>query len=512
MKKRLAAALFFPWHCFLVAWLPFLEFHRKNYLILGPRDGWQLLLIYWLVVLALLGAGRLAWKSWSSAGLVVTPLVAVLAEGQAMGGMASLFFLVLALAVAVLLTRRPGEWNRLSLPLNLAVLVLVLFPLARLLPARAGDPSPAYGTRFLRNPDVPPVAGESVPPDVYFLLVDGLGQPEYLERAFGLPAYMLTGGLERQGFRILARSRSNYPQTALSLSATLNMAPIPELLEIRDPGEKDRRPLAGLIRDSRVGRAFTGLGYETVTFPSGYPLTRLGGPVHRHVPFWHPSFAAYYVLADGFLPLLQPLLGHGPADFSFALRRGRLEYIFDHLADARQGIDDRTPVFVFAHILAPHPPFVFDSEGKAQTSRARFTFGDGNHWRMVHDPAGISYRRLWVSQAVYVVKRLEEAVERILAESPRPPIIIIQGDHGPGSGTNWDSVGGTDHTERFSIFNAWYVPDDLDIPLRDDQTSINTFPLLLDAVFGAELPLGENRHWFARMREPYRFFEIREQP
>ena len=169
MKKRLAAALFFPWHCFLVAWLPFLEFHRKNYLILGPRDGWQLLLIYWLVVLALLGAGRLAWKSWSSAGLVVTPLVAVLAEGQAMGGMASLFFLVLALAVAVLLTRRPGEWNRLSLPLNLAVLVLVLFPLARLLPARAGDPSPAYGTRFLRNPDVPPVAGESVPPDVYFL-------------------------------------------------------------------------------------------------------------------------------------------------------------------------------------------------------------------------------------------------------------------------------------------------------------------------------------------------------
>jgi hypothetical protein len=43
-----------------------------------------------------------------------------------------------------------------------------------------------------------------------------------------------------------------------------------------------------------------------------------------------------------------------------ALRR-RINYIFDHLADPPA---NDQPQFVFAHIAAPHPPFVFNSKGE----------------------------------------------------------------------------------------------------------------------------------------------------
>lgn len=496
-----------PWHTFLVAWLPFLHFHQKNFRVIGPYDGWLLLVVYWLVVLALLGMGRLIWKSWARAGLVLTPLVAVLAKGWALGGWGSLGLLALSIILALALWKRP-DLEKAAPAANAALLVLVLFPLLTCLNQRHQVKGPQPTPRFNHVPQLE-TSQLGYQPDVYYLLVDGLGQPAFVERTFKFPRHLLTHQLQKQGFRVLENSRANYPQTALSSAATLNMLSIPDVLEITDPESRDRRPLARVVSHSRVARAFQESGYNLITFPSGYPLTRLAHPEHRLEPTLKPSFVGYYVLADGFLPLIQPLLGKGPAELSFSLRRGRLNFIFDHLPNAREKVDPGEPIFVFAHILAPHPPFVFDLEGNPQPSRARFTYGDGNDWHSVHDPDGIPYHRLWTGQAIHVMNRLNEAVQQILAQSPNPPVIIIQGDHGPGSQTHWDSVGGTNHDERFGIFNAWYVPPGVDLPLQDDMTSINTFPLLFNGLFGTDLPLSENRHWFARMKEPYKFFEVK---
>jgi len=40
--------------------------------------------------------------------------------------------------------------------------------------------------------------------------------------------------------------------------------------------------------------------------------------------------------------------------------RERILYTFDHLGDA--AISSK-PSFVFAHIVSPHPPFIFDYKG-----------------------------------------------------------------------------------------------------------------------------------------------------
>lgn len=498
----------FPVYPFLVAALPVIYFYEANFRTLGTGDGFRMVLLYWVLTGLLLGLGRLIWRDVNRAGLVVGPLAVVLFLGARVGGVLTLVFLGLALGLGVLFLRRSIEVGRAAIPLNMALLVLAGLPLVQTVMASRSQDAPVPTSLFATPIDLGRSAVGEPPPDIYFLLLDGLGQPEFIEREFNLPPEFLAGVLEERGFRVLRKSNACYQQTALSLSSTLNLGYVHDLLDIPDPENADRRVLASLIAENRAVGALKESGYELVTFPSGYPLTRMEGAARRIRPLVSPTFLEYYVIEDGILPLVQPLLGRGPADFSFGLRRHRLEYVFDHLAKARQGIPGEIPVFVFAHIMAPHPPFVFSSTGAGLRSRKTFAFADGSHYYDIHGREGTPYAHLYSDQLTYVMKRLGEAVDDILASSPRPPVIIVQGDHGPGSRLHHERVMYSDHVERFGIFNAWYIPPGLHLELHEGATALNTFPVLFNALFGTNLPRPQDRFFYARMSQPYAHLEL----
>jgi hypothetical protein len=498
----------YPVYPFLVAALPVVHFYEANFKQLEPGDGLRMVGLFWVITGSLLILGRWLWGDVNRAAMVVAPLAVVLFLGNRVGGLIALGFLLLTVGVGVFLLRRPCDVGRGSVPLNVAMLVLVGLPCVQTFVSIRSQNSPVPTAVFTAPLEIERSSDGLPPPDIYFLLLDALGQPEFLERKFQVPPELLSGVLESRGFQVLRSANANYQQTALSLAATLNLNYLHELLDIPDPDNADRRVLARLVAQNRAVQALKGVGYDLVTYPSGYPLTRLEEPVRRHRPLVNPSFLEYYVLEDGILPLVQPLLGLGPADFSFGLRRNRLEYVFDHLTEARTGIPEDKPVFVFAHIMAPHPPFVFSSTGEALRSRETFAFADGNHWYDIHGRDGIPYSSMYSEQLVYVMKRLGEAIDGILAASPRPPVIIVQGDHGPGSELHLERVMYSDHQERFGIFNAWYTPPGVELELEEGATALNTFPTLFNALFDAGLPLREDRFFYARMSMPYAHLEL----
>ena len=499
-----------PVYPFLIAALPVVYFHEANFRQLGSGDGIRLVVLYWVITGMLLFLARLFWKDINRAAMVVAPLAVVLFLGNRVGGVLTLMFTAIAIALGVLLLLRPADVRRGSIPLNMALLVLVGMPIVQTVIASGAQNAPSPTNLFGESLELDLPRDGSQPPDIYFLLLDALGQPDYLERNFQVPEESLSGVLERRGFTVLRRTDANYQQTSLSLSSSLNLGYVHELLDIPDSENSDRRVLAELVAKNRVVRGLRDIGYELVTYPSGYPLTRMDDPARKHRPLVNPTFLEYYVIEDGILPLLQPLFGRGPADFSFALRRNRLEYVFDNLDHARAGIPDERPVFVFAHIMAPHPPFVFSRTGEALRSRETFAFADGNHWYDIHGRDGPSYQNMYVDQLTYVMKRLGEAVDAILASSPRPPVIIVQGDHGPGSKLHLERIMYTDHEERFGIFNAWYTPPGTNVTPEQKSTAVNTFPTLFNALFNAGLPLREDRYFYARMSEPYALQELNE--
>lgn len=495
----------FPVYPFLVAALPVIYFYEAHFRTLNGGDGNRLLILYGVVTAVLLVLGRVVWKDVHRSALVVAPLSVVLFLGGKTGDTAALVFLVAALGLGILLKWHPFDARPASSILNVACLVLAAFPIIQTASSHGAKASPKPTALFRESLDLPRESGPL--PDIYYLVLDGLGQPEFLEQEFGLSPQVVEGVLRKRGFVVSRRAWANYPQTALSLAATLNVGLVQDLLAIPDSECTDRRALAHLVAENRVFRALRDLGYDLVTFPSGYPLTRMAGAARRHHPVIDPNFLEYYTLEDGALPLMHRLMGRGPADLSFAIRRNRLEFVFDHLARSRVDVPAGRPVFVFAHIMAPHPPFVFLRNGEGKKSRSTFSFADGSHWYDLHQPSHRPYEEQYGEQLTYVMERLGEAVDAILEASPRPPVILVQGDHGPGSRLHHERFTDTDLRERFGIFNAWYLPPGFDLDLAEEQSALNTFPALFNALFGAGLPYLPDRHFYAPMSGPYAYRE-----
>ena len=113
------------------------------------------------------------------------------------------------------------------------------------------------------------------------------------------------------------------------------------------------------------------------------------------------------------------------------------------------------------------------------------------------------------NQLTYINRRLQTTIDEILDNSSdNPPVIILQADHGPGFGLDWDSMPASNLKERFSIFNAYYLPRLDRDPIYDEITPVNTFRVLLNQYFGADLPLLPARSYFSPIDRPFDFSEV----
>ena len=103
-------------------------------------------------------------------------------------------------------------------------------------------------------------------------------------------------------------------------------------------------------------------------------------------------------------------------------------------------------VFVRAHLMITHPPYLFDSNGGPLPSAT-----------VNASEVGVAQLKSeYIDQIKFLNKRLERIVDTILAESKTPPIIILQGDHGHLTPVRE----GFDSTpeDKASIMNAYYLP------------------------------------------------------
>jgi hypothetical protein len=87
----------------------------------------------------------------------------------------------------------------------------------------------------------------------------------------------------------------------------------------------------------------------------------------------------------------------------------------------------------------------------------------------------------FIEQLLYTNTLVLDAVDAILATSDSPPVIVIQGDHGFGE------------PDRRAILSAYRVPDNCGDSSYAGLTAANSFRVVFNACFGADLELLENR-------------------
>lgn len=409
---------------------------------------------------------------------------------------------VVVAALIVLVARSRRDFGTLGTYLNLMSLLLLLFNAASLATALRAQ-KPASWTPVVEQiarPDAGQALQAETKPDIYYIILDGYARSDVLERYYRANNREFLDFLNRRGFYTPGDSHSNYPQTLLSLASSLNMAYLDVLPETLGEKTNNRRPLRYLVQHNKVAGLLRQYGYKYVLVSSGYSVVATTSSpladvcICRHNGL-HESDHALIGLTP--LDLLSPLLSR-----PYASHRGKVDAGLRALEriPAMEG-----PVFVFAHIVSPHPPFVFGPNGEALEPRHRFSLDDGSHYPGPRE----EYVRGYRDQLAYLNQRLQHVVETILAQSETEPIIILQSDHGPGSMLEWEDPNSSSAEERLSNFAAYYFPNGGSEQLYPTITPVNTFRILFNHYFGTDYPLLRDTSYLAKWTRPYDFIRIR---
>jgi len=341
-------------------------------------------------------------------------------------------------------------------------------------------------------------------PDIYYIILDGYARADILEELYDYDNSEFLEFLDQRGFFVADKSQSNYAHTALSLASSLNLSYLDDVASRVEPESGDRQPLQRMIKNSTVVQFLKQHGYLTVAFPTGYPPTALdNADVYMGLgPSWNPL--EILLLSNTPIPWL---VANQSQLNSYTPHILRLQYTLEHLADAAQL---QPPHFVFAHVLAPHPPFVFDDRGNEIPQNREFTLEDGNYF---YEMGGTKeeYVAGYTDQLTFVNDQLMATLPNLLSsQSSRPAIVILQSDHGPGLLLDWDHAEKTYFRERLAILNAIYLPGGDSAGFYNEMTPVNTFRLIFNRYFGTELELLEDESYFSLWERPYDFINVTE--
>jgi hypothetical protein len=331
--------------------------------------------ITWLLLTALL-------RNWQRAALVTTILVAAFfAYGHvrnAFGeGFTDEWALMLPWAalivIAVLGALRVRRLSTVTGALNAVGIVLVvlnLVPIVQFAVASASG-APIAGSQQS-------VAGNEALPqrDIYYLIFDRYASGRTLSEIYGFDNSPFLDELSRRGFYVATDSEANYLKTASSLASSLSMDYLPAAeLRADATSDNDWKPIYNMLLGSyAVEERLRAAGYTYIHIGSIFSGTATNSDADLVLRYSEESeFES--VLIDttllGALGRLAPNEQAGDKRLPYRLNTIYELNRLDEMADVPG------PKFVFAHVLLPHPPWLFDRDGGYVSPELAATRGSG---------------------------------------------------------------------------------------------------------------------------------------
>jgi hypothetical protein len=394
------------------------------------------------------------------------------------------------------------HWLEITRALNVVALTLVLVSMASIgfYEIRERMPRRQAGIETLDPASVDTLSSDTLP-NIYYIILDAYARQDILEDVYGYDNSEFLDFLMEQGFYVAEGSLANYAQTDLSLASSLNLGYFDDKGSLAGSESADRRPLESLIQENTVVRFLRGLGYTIVGVPSGYNPTSL-----RNSDI-HPEMGRTWNELEIRLLCSTPipwLAYRGGVFDPFATHRQKILFALDHIADTAQLPG---PQFVFAHVLAPHGPFVFDENGNPIDPQRPFDLRDG----VEQDEMGRTLEEDilgYSAQLAFINSKITSVLEALSAQSSRPTIVILQSDHGPSWPLNLEEPGSARLRERMAILNAYLLPGDGLAGLYQEITPVNTFRLIFNQYLGTYLEMLEDRSYYSTWMHPYRFVDV----
>ena len=517
MLAKISRVLNQPFYCWLVGVYPILYLYSENLgLVIGHEVLASLAAMIAVTTIGFLIANRVICCRYKAAFMLSLCSLVFSLSGHAyllifMPRSLLVWTLLVLIALAILLVKLWGRnssevFERATPVLNLILLALLAIPFTVIASSYVSKSlnvqhNSAFGAFTSAGDPSPKVNDSASRPDIYSIIPDGYPSDSWLLDAMNYDNSEFTKALEERGFTVVKHTQSNYGATLVSLASILNM----QFFDSNPSPYTDLDYLRMSIADSAVSRQLQQLGYTFVQFLSGYLIPSPTADINRDFTPLGPieigvdgqTFST--VLVDGL-----PIDDYNILDMSHFYKRSFISLYLDTtllrilsyelgklifanestsyglFAPARflDTIDEvgsiaqmREATFTLVHLMKPHGPTVFDQAGQSRKA----------NWRPSHDE--------YFAEFNFTNSKFLQMIDTILENSRNEPIIIFQADHGTFFGRVW-----TDDRRLtlFESYAAYKIPDSYSVVFPKPFTLINTFPLILNEVFGTEYEFRED--------------------
>ncbi len=506
-------------HPFLLAVYPVLFLYSHNPGEVAFRETFAPIAIILGLTLLVWGILGFALKNWKKSGIIVSLFLVLFfsfgyfrtpLEGKRLVLLVTSIWILLFALGSFFTIRSKKDFTAATIILNIVAGILIAQPVLSIVARQFSNIkqiSQENDSGFIKTNSQRPALTKSYP-DIYFIVLDAYARQDILKELYNFDNSEFINFLKNKGFYIADQAASNYYQTGLSLWSCFNLSYISdERVKLIGQYNTSREPLENVIEHSFVIDFLKTRGYKIVAFASNRPETKSKKAADTYlkpgavISMFHNALKNMTPLPD--------IMAAKKTYSDFDKHRSNILYVLDNLGKVAGSF--QSPKFVFAYIEAPHPPFVFGPNGEARNPEARCNDHDGDRLICPGRLTLEQYRTYYKDQIIFLNGRVKNAVDEILRNSKRPPIIMILGDHGPRSGTIWENPEKTNMKEGMSILNAYYLPNNGDRLLYPQITPVNSFRLILNYYFGGTrymfLP---DKSYFSTAKYLYKFYDVTE--
>ncbi|HCC79390.1 MAG: hypothetical protein A2X25_06690 [Chloroflexi bacterium GWB2_49_20] len=499
MKNFLKNAFQKPWYPLLLSAYPVLALFGNNVNEARPDVIVRPLLVFLAGALVLILLFRLLLRDWHRAAFASCMWIILFATyGHLINYLIDKeidipshyilsLWLVLAEFFLWLASRLRIKFFQATVSLNLIAAFLLVYPLYQITSYSVGNNLSAWQVHAASVAQQPDPATLDRLPDIYYIILDSYGRADLLQQAYQYDNTAFVSKLEEMGFYVANCSQSNYMRTDIALTSTLNMDYLQNLSDKFKPDTYNRTRLFELLKHSSLRKTLEGVGYETIAYATGFFWSELDDAdvFLAPSPIWTDLTEFEKLLLNSTLARLLDEAGKiNTYQISSNHYRERTSFVLDSIPKL---VKLPGPKFVFMHIISPHPPFVFGPDGQP-TDAETFLNADKKL------PAKM-YAIGYTNQVTYLNTRMEQVLDMLIHASDTPPVIILQGDHGP-----WMQP----ENKRLWILNAYYLPGHNN-ELYPTISPVNSFRIVLNDYLGTNYALLEDKSYFSPIPYIYDF-------
>jgi hypothetical protein len=334
--------------------------------------------------------------------------------------------------------------------------------------------------------EVKDVTGSEEKPDFYYIVLDAYASGEVLQDVYGFDNSSFLEALQQRGFYLPECPFSNYDSTYDTIASVLNMNYLDTMGISNESLGYITAEKSELIINDQAREIFAQLGYQFVTARGYGPFNDITD-ADLYLNYYNSLGKTDELSERSFINLFlqttlvrafgdlnrtgspastgysqpqevnQHSLAYEESDFWYR----QTNYVFDSLEELPEKAGN---YFVYAHINAPHGPYVFNRDGS-------FRFESD----LAHE------NEYYIDAVVYLNQRVLELIDSIIQNSDTPPVIILQADHG----THYFVNG----IEKHKILSAYYLPGELSLQPYDTITPVNDLRLVLHNYFDPSVEL-----------------------